>query len=478
MIPSNDRARPPLILVVLVFGLLLCACGTGVSGDQPKFMFDPNAPADPPIRPILEFEDDDRIMILAPHPDDEILATGGVIQEALKLGLPVEVVFYTSGDNNEFAFLIYSKVFTLDPRSARAAGQVRSLEALQAGRELGLSIRDEFFLGYPDFGTMEIWLNRWGPERERFVSMFTEAGEVPYWFAQTPGAVHKGESIMKDLELALLDFQPTVLFLSHTADTNPDHAALNLFTRTVLWDLEEQIQPRVYAFLTHYGDWPQPAGLYSEGPLEPPAKFDEAGRWVVLRLTSQEVARKLEAIKRHDTQYTASPDYLESFMRSNELFDPVEPIPLHAESPVLLLPSGTGVLQGEQLPEGAWTDTAERHMQIEGDKLIFSIELVGDVVASLEIDVYVSGYRYDLSFAEMPKYHLEAGRAGLKVEERRELVAESGVELSRSPGVIELRIPLDTLWNPDKIFFSVGARANGKDLDTLDWVVLDLRGDS
>jgi hypothetical protein len=165
-------------------------------------------------------------------------------------------------------------------------------------------------------------------------------------------------------------------------------------------------------------------------------------------------------------------------MRSNELFDPVEPIPLRAESPVLLLPSGTGVLQGEQLPEGVWTDIAERHMHLAGDELIFSIELVGDVDASLEIDVYVSGYRNDLSFAEMPKYHLAAGRAGLKVEERRDLVSDSGVELSRSPGMIELRIPLDTLWNPDKIFFSAGARANGKDLDTLDWVVLDLRGDS
>jgi LmbE family N-acetylglucosaminyl deacetylase len=324
---------------------------------------------------------------------------------------------------------------------------------------------------------MEIWLNRWGPERERFVSMFTEAGEVPYWFAQTPGAVHKGESIMKDLELALLEFRPTVVFLSHTADTNPDHAALNLFTRTVLWDLEEQIQPRVYAFLTHYGDWPQPTGLYFEAPLEPPAKFDETGRWVVLPLTSEQVARKLEAIKQHDTQYTASPAYLESFMRSNELFDPVVSIPLDAESPVRLLPGGTGVPEGAQLPEGAWTDTARRRIRIEGDELFFSIELVENVEASVEADVHVFGYRYDLSFVEMPKYQLKASSSGLEIKERRAPVADSAVEVTRSPGMIELRIPLDTLWNPDKIFFSATARADGQDLDTLNWVVLDLRGD-
>jgi hypothetical protein len=56
-------------------------------------------------------------------------------------------------------------------------------------------------------------------------------------------------------------------------------------------------------------------------------------------------------------------------------------------------------------------------------------------------------------------------------------VADSAVEVTRSPGMIELRIPLDTLWNPDKIFFSATARADGQDLDTLNWVVLDLRGD-
>ncbi len=62
-----------------------------------------------------------------------------------------------------------------------------------AGRELGLDISRETFLGYPDFGTLEMWLNRWGEDREEaFRSMFSEQNQVPYWFARTPDATYKG----------------------------------------------------------------------------------------------------------------------------------------------------------------------------------------------------------------------------------------------------------------------------------------------
>ena len=36
------------------------------------------------IKPMQDFNNNDRILILAPHPDDEVMATGGIIQRALK----------------------------------------------------------------------------------------------------------------------------------------------------------------------------------------------------------------------------------------------------------------------------------------------------------------------------------------------------------------------------------------------------------
>ena len=41
-----------------------------------------------------------RILILAPHPDDESLGTGGLIQQALAAGAALRVLFITDGDNN------------------------------------------------------------------------------------------------------------------------------------------------------------------------------------------------------------------------------------------------------------------------------------------------------------------------------------------------------------------------------------------
>ena len=461
-----------LLLVALV--VLLTSCAPKVTGALPNFAYDPATPTEPPARPELTLEEDDRILVLSPHPDDEVLATGGLVQEALARGIPVEVVFYTNGDNNEFAYLFYRKAFTLEPGQAISSGQTRALEALQAGRQLGLNIRDEMFLGYPDFGTLEIWKSRWG-DAEPFRSMFTEQNAVPYWFAQTPDAPYVGESILTDLETALLDFKPTKVFVSHPADTNPDHAALNLFARTALWDTQDVIQPEVYSFLTHYGDWPQPRGLLYDAPHEPPAKFDEEGRWVTFPLTPEEARKKLDALKKHDTQYSASKDYLESYLRSNELFDPVKDIPLAPETEgVLLLPSGTGVPAGSELPVGAWTDDAERRVRVEGDDLVFTVTLDAAASADVETELYAFGYRADRPFGEMPKIHVTADRSGHKVFERRQGMPADSVNVTPGPGQMEVRIPLALLGNPERLFFSADAKAGGAPLDILPWVALDL----
>jgi LmbE family N-acetylglucosaminyl deacetylase len=41
-----------------------------------------------------------RVMVLAPHPDDETLATTGLLQQAVSAGAAVRVLFVTDGDNN------------------------------------------------------------------------------------------------------------------------------------------------------------------------------------------------------------------------------------------------------------------------------------------------------------------------------------------------------------------------------------------
>ena len=234
------------------------------------------------------------------------------------MGLPVHVAFLTNGDNNEWAFSLYRGALSLDPTSVLEGGLVRQQEALNATVALGLKPEDVTFLGYPDFGTLRIWLDHWR-NREPLRAMMTERNAVPYTSALSPNAPYRGENILADLTTVLRDFKPTKIFTSFPGDQNPDHQALYLFTCVALWNLRNEIAPEIYTYLVHYGRFPSPRGLLKDAPLEPPANFDVGDIWHALPLTPTQVDRKLAALQQHKSQWDASSKYLESFVRSNEL---------------------------------------------------------------------------------------------------------------------------------------------------------------
>jgi hypothetical protein len=57
-----------------------------------------------------QFSKDDRVLILAPHPDDEAIGAGGLIQRALSAGAKVNIICFTNGDFNQAAFFVYEKI--------------------------------------------------------------------------------------------------------------------------------------------------------------------------------------------------------------------------------------------------------------------------------------------------------------------------------------------------------------------------------
>jgi LmbE family N-acetylglucosaminyl deacetylase len=94
-----------------------------------------------PFRPLREMLEDQAFLVIAPHPDDESLACGGVLAEACRQGLRGKIVFVSDGVGSH-------------PNSkAYPPGRLRSLreeEAKRAGAELGLKPEDMLFLGLPD----------------------------------------------------------------------------------------------------------------------------------------------------------------------------------------------------------------------------------------------------------------------------------------------------------------------------------------
>jgi len=261
----------------------------------------------------------DRILILAPHPDDEVLGCGGIIQKAVKLNLPVRIVFLTYGDNNQWSFMIYRKRPVVMPKAVQTMGLIRHDEAIAAAKVLGISSEQLTFLGYPDFRTLNIWYSHWG-DNPPVDSMLTEVKAVPYDNAFRPGALYKGEEILQDLKTILREFKPTKIFLSHPSDHHPDHRALYLFTNIALWDLDEEIQATLFPYLIHYKKWPKPKGYFPDKLLEPPQLFKQTIIWQNNNLNNEEVKLKYNAIKKHKSQYNSNAKYLLSFIRTNELF--------------------------------------------------------------------------------------------------------------------------------------------------------------
>jgi len=197
------------------------------------------------IEPI---EKSDRILILAPHPDDETIGCAGIIQQAIAVGARLEVVYMTNGDHNEISFIVYEKRLTLRKGEFIHMGEVRRKEAINAMKQLGLSEDKLIFLGYPDFGTFKIFTQYWQAKRP-FRDLLTRISSVPYKENLSFGAPYTGESILSDLKKALLTYKPNKIFVSHPLDTNVDHRTLYLFLQIALLDLNKEVScSKIYPY--------------------------------------------------------------------------------------------------------------------------------------------------------------------------------------------------------------------------------------
>jgi LmbE family N-acetylglucosaminyl deacetylase len=94
----------------------------------------------------------DRILVVAPHPDDESLCCAGILQRARANGAATAVVWITAGDG--FSLDAMAVEHSLWPTQAdlRQLGAQRLAEAAAAAAELGVPRSNQYFLGYPDHG--------------------------------------------------------------------------------------------------------------------------------------------------------------------------------------------------------------------------------------------------------------------------------------------------------------------------------------
>ncbi len=260
----------------------------------------------------------ERVLILAPHPDDEVLACGGVIQQHLIRGDKVNVVLLTSGDAQRLGVLAQRNFLKL--------GEARFAESVKALAYLGLKEANLCLLGYPDRGLAFLWQQYWRNE-SLFRSWYSQVDRVAYSHALFPGAPYNGQALLNDLQKIFLKLQPTKLYLPHPNDLNDDHWAANAFALFALENLkvrEKNFQlahQDRFAYLVHRHYWPLPRGKHLDRALQLPPYITTLDTvWQSVQLSPEETQKKYVAIKLYKTQLKITDAHLVAFARPNELF--------------------------------------------------------------------------------------------------------------------------------------------------------------
>lgn len=267
-----------------------------------------------------------RILVIAPHPDDEVLATGGLIIEAVRRNYPVQVVFLTSGDGFEPGLEIYKRKIRPESADFLSYGSLRMEESRQALQELGIKSDAIVFLGYPDGGLESIWWRHWAGEQP-YCAAKTQQKEVPYDEARSSGAAYIAPNILQDLIGVMQDFQPTDIFLPDLDDSHPDHrtgGAIALAAAASRMQSEPSHNPRLFTYLVHAGMWQVVPKVDKNALLLPPRNLmNRSTTWYTLSLTQDIMDQKKLALEKYQSQMKVIPSFLNNFLRPNEVFSQV-----------------------------------------------------------------------------------------------------------------------------------------------------------
>lgn len=230
--------------------------------EKPSDLFDPEA---------LLGRPNASLMVLAPHPDDESLAAGGLIQRALARGTPVSVVYVTDGENNPWPQRALERRVWIGPRQRSEWARRRRSEAEAALRELGGERIAVHRLGWPDGGVTWMLLEQTG-------------------------------SMLGTMRGLLERERPSLLVLPDLVDRHPDHSAIHVLMEMVFQSMPRGARPECLGYLLH--------GRSRSGA---PCR-------AVFQLDAEEQARKRKAIAAHASQTALSGRRLMRFATDTERF--------------------------------------------------------------------------------------------------------------------------------------------------------------
>ncbi len=322
-----QRARLPMFLSLLTLTVLIgCGAFCAKSAAYYARLHRRNAAQSVQSLPTEPAPDSaTRLMVFAPHCDDETLGNAGLIQQTAQAGGMVRVGILTSGDAFPAAAQRQFRSLRLRPADYSRFAAMRQQESRNALGGLGVSAANVRYFGYPDRGLMPLWSSHWMADTPYFAPN-TRRGATDPALSAFPDAPYCGQSLLENIKAELRNFRPTLITVTHPAEDHPDHAAASAFVALALRELQNEPESAAWAksvhlryYLVHCGDWPAPP---AQNPaLAPPAALMRlATAWRCLPLTTGQTKAKAQAIARYPTQTAMMGNFLQAFARSNEIY--------------------------------------------------------------------------------------------------------------------------------------------------------------
>jgi LmbE family N-acetylglucosaminyl deacetylase len=433
-------------------------------------------------------------LVFVPHSDDEVLAAGGLLGDLQAQGAEPRVVLATGGDGFKVgAEMLYRG--RVQPRQMLDYGRHRVGETRAALATLGVPAEHLRFLGFPDQGLHRLWVECWQPEKP-CTSLSTRANAVPYDEAWRKGAPYTGRELFGQIIDTLREMRPAVVVYPHPNEAHVDHWAMSNFVSAALEELRrtepDWTPPAEWLYLVHRGDWPAPKGYRPGGSLTPPAGMVRGMTvWREWPLSEASVAKKEEALRQYGSQMMLMRRYLQSFIRTNEVFGTIErvklgegdgPYPVYSDA----APPWDGLRWAEVItdPRG---DTVARDIERGADvggvwaakderMLYLAAPMAARPRRPVEIRCYARVFRTGHGWSDL---------VGLTVQPdgSRKVDAwpagASGAEQVRAEvrgNWVRVSLPLGALGEPESVLVNVETRVEGVLLDRTAWRPISLDG--
>lgn len=261
---------------------------------------------------------DDTILIIAPHCDDEVLGSAGLIYKSIQNGAKVIVVMITNGDGQYFGTMEEFRKIYPDANNYVETGNKRQEESINALQILGVPRENIIFLGYPDHNLKKLLTTNWNKPLQ---SAYTKTAYSPYRDSFQPNAPYTGANLERNLQDILDKYSPTLIIAPSKDDKNPDHFSTYEVEKMAIDSSHSNAT--LWTYLIHFDRFPYPSGIHRDKYLSPPNKLlSISDGWRILSLNDQMMNNKQQAILQYQSQLKIPllNNLLISFIRKNELF--------------------------------------------------------------------------------------------------------------------------------------------------------------